>query len=116
MDAQDEAIDHFLANVPNLGGDTLVALDSSRSMVGRPQTIGSLFAAALVEATDSDQMLFSDNARYDSLNRRGTTLTEAHSVPFISRGTSFNVIIRRANRAYGRIVILTSYHLKRHGM
>lgn len=107
MDALNQAIDHSLANVPNFGGNTLVALDSSGSMVGRPQTIGSLFAATLVKATGADLMLFSDDARYVTLNRRDTTLTAAQSIPFISGGTNFNAIFERANRAYDRIVILS---------
>ena len=107
MDALNQAIDHSLANVPNFGGNTLVALDSSGSMVGRPRTIGSLFAATLVKATGADLMLFSDDARYVSLNRRDTTLTAAQSIPFISGGTNFNAIFQRANRAYDRIVILS---------
>ena len=107
MDALNQAIDHSLANVPNFGGNTLVALDSSGSMVGRPQTIGSLFAATLVKATGADLMLFSDDARYVTLNRHDTTLTAAQSIPFISGGTNFNSIFQRANRAYDRIVILS---------
>lgn len=107
MDALNEAIDHSLANVPKFEGSTLVALDSSGSMVGRPQMIGSLFAATLVKATGADLMLFSDDARYVTLNRRDTTLTAAQSIPFISGGTNFNAIFQRANRAYDRIVILS---------
>ena len=107
MDALNEAIDHSLANVPKFEGQTLIALDSSGSMAGRPQTIGSLFAATLVKATGADLMLFSDDARYVSLNRRDTTLTAAGSIPFISGGTNFNAIFQRANRAYDRIVILS---------
>jgi hypothetical protein len=76
-------------------------------MAGRPQTIGSLFAATLVKAIGADLMLFSDNARYVTLNRRDTTLTAAQSIPFISGGTNFNAIFQRANRAYDRIVILS---------
>lgn len=107
MDALNQAIDHSLASVPKFVGNTLVALDSSGSMVGRPQTIGSLFAATLVKATGADLMLFSDDARYVLLNRRDTTLTAAQSIPFISGGTNFNAIFQRANRAYDRIVILS---------
>ena len=107
MEALNQAIDYSLANVPKFEGNTLVALDSSGSMVGRPQTIGSLFAATLVKATGADLMLFSDDARYISLNRRDTTLTAANSIPFISGGTNFNAIFQRANHAYDRIVILS---------
>lgn len=107
MDALNQAVDHSLANVPKFEGRTLVALDSSGSMAGRPQTIGSLFAATLVKATDADLMLFSDDARYVTLNRRDTTLTAAAGIPFISGGTNFHAIFERANRAYDRIVILS---------
>ncbi len=107
MDALNEAVDHSLANVPKFDGATLVALDSSGSMAGRPQLIGSLFAATLVKATAADLMLFSDDARYVTLNRRDTTLTAAKGIPFISGGTNFNAIFQHANRAYDRVVILS---------
>jgi hypothetical protein len=107
MEALNEAIDHSLANVPKFEGNTLVALDSSGSMAGRPQTIGSLFAAVLVKANGADLMVFSDEARYLSLNPRDTTLTAANSISFASGGTNFNAIFARSNRAYDRIVILS---------
>jgi len=107
MDALNQAVDHALANVPHFEGATLVALDSSGSMAGRPQTIGSLFAAVLVKASGADLMLFSDDARYVTLNRRDTTLTAAASIPFISGGTNFHAIFQRANRAYDRVIVLS---------
>lgn len=107
LDALNQAVDHALANVPQFGGHTLVALDSSGSMAGRPQAIGSLFAATLVKATGADLMLFSDEARYLTLNRRDSTLTAARGIPFAAGGTNFNAIFQRANRAYDRIVILS---------
>lgn len=107
MDALNQAVDHSLANVPVFGGRTLVALDSSGSMVGLPQEIGSLFAATLVRSNDADLLLFSDDARYVTLNKRDTTLTAARSIPFVSGGTNFEAIFQRANRAYDRIVILS---------
>jgi len=107
MDALNQAVDHSLANVPRFEGATLVALDSSGSMKGRPQTIGSLFAAVLVKASGADLMLFSDDARYITLNRRDTTLTAAAGIPFISGGTNFHAIFQRANRAYDRVIVLS---------
>ncbi len=107
LEALTTAVDHSLANVPVFGGHTLVALDSSGSMAGRPQTLGSLFAATMVKAMGADLMLFSDDAHYVTLNRRDTTLTAAQSIPFASGGTNFNAIFQRANRAYDRIVILS---------
>jgi 60 kDa SS-A/Ro ribonucleoprotein len=107
MDAINQAVDYSLANVPKFEGATLIALDSSGSMAGRPQTIGSLFAAVLVKASGADLMVFSDDAKYISLNRRDSTLTAAKSIPFARAGTNFNAIFERANRAYDRIVILS---------
>jgi 60 kDa SS-A/Ro ribonucleoprotein len=107
LEALNQAIDHSLANVPVFGGNTLVALDSSGSMAGRPQAIGTLFATTLVKTTGADLMLFSDDARYLTLNRRDSTLTAAQSIPFLSAGTNFNAIFERANRAYDRIVVLS---------
>jgi Uncharacterized protein containing a von Willebrand factor type A (vWA) domain len=107
LEALNVAADHSLANVPRLDGRTLVALDSSGSMAGRPQRIGSLFAAILVKACDADLMVFSDDARYLTLNRRDSTLTAAASIPFAAGGTNFNAIFQRANRAYDRVVILS---------
>lgn len=107
MDALNQAVDHSLANVPRFEGATLVALDCSGSMTGRPQTIGSLFAAVLVKASGADLMLFSNDAQYHALNRRDTTLTAAKSIPFAAGGTNFNAIFQRANRAYDRVIVLS---------
>lgn len=107
MEALNAAIDLSLANVPMFAGSTLVALDCSGSMAGRPQTIGSLFAAVFVKAVGADLMVFSDDARYLTFNRRDTTLTSARRIGFASGGTNFNAIFQRANKAYDRIVILS---------
>jgi hypothetical protein len=107
MDAINQAVDYSVANVPKFEGSTLIALDSSGSMMGRPQAIGSLFAAVLVKASGADLMVFSDDAHYVSLNRRDSTLTAAKSIPFARAGTNFNAIFESANRTYDRIVILS---------
>ncbi|MBL9206678.1 MAG: TROVE domain-containing protein [Opitutaceae bacterium] len=107
LEALNQAVDYALVHVPVFEGPTLVALDSSASMAGRPQAIGSLFAATLVKALGADLMLFSDDARWMNLNRRDSTLTLANCLPFESGGTNFNAIFQRADRAYERIVILS---------
>jgi hypothetical protein len=78
-------------------------------MMGRPIQIGALFAATLAKANDADVMLFSDDARYVSINPRDTTLTVAAWLESqcTSAGTNFHAIFRRAKRAYDRIVILS---------
>jgi len=107
LDALNRAVDLALANVPKFAGRTLVALDTSGSMNGRPRTIGSLFATVLVKAGGADLLVFSDDAQYVSLNVRDSTLSLAKSIPFASAGTNFNAIFTRANRAYDRIIVLS---------
>jgi 60 kDa SS-A/Ro ribonucleoprotein len=98
-----------LANVPRFEGKTLIALDGSGSMSGRPIKIGSLFAATLAKSNDADVMLFSDYAKYVSLNKRDSTLTVAGWLESqcASAGTNFHAIFQQANRAYTRIIILS---------
>ncbi len=107
--ALSEAVDKSLANVPKFDGRTLIALDGSGSMMGRPIKIGSLFTATLAKANDADVILFSDDAKYVSLNKRDSTLTLAKWLAGKSKsaGTNFHAIFRTANRAYDRIIILS---------
>lgn len=107
--ALSEAVDKSLANVPVFDGKTLVALDGSGSMAGRPLKIGALFAATLAKANQADVMLFSDDAKYVSLNVRDSTLTLAQWLEgqAQSAGTNFHSIFQRAKRGYDRIIILS---------
>ncbi len=104
------AVDVSLENVPKFEGRTLVALDGSGSMMGRSIKIGALFAAALAKSNaGADVMLFSDDARYVSLNRRDSTLTltgwlEAQCA---SAGTNFHAVFQKAAHAYDRIILLS---------
>ena len=104
------AVDVSLENVPKFEGRTLIALDGSGSMMGRPIKIGALFAAALAKSNaGADVMLFSDDARYVSLNRRDSTLTLAGwlEAQCASAGTNFHAVFERAAQAYDRIIILS---------
>lgn len=107
--ALSDAVDKSLANVPCFEGRTLVALDGSGSMTGRPQKIGALFAATLFKANDADVLVFSNGASYVSPNKRDSTLTTAQwfadQAP--GAGTNFHAIFETADRAYARIVILS---------
>lgn len=104
-----DAVDISLANVPRFSGKTLVALDGSGSMAGRPIKIGALFAATLAKANSADVMLFSDTANYVSINHRDSTLSVAAWLERQSAaaGTNFHAIFQRAERAYDRIIILS---------
>ena len=104
------AVDVSLDNVPRFEGRTLVALDGSGSMMGQPIKIGALFAATLAKANaGADVMLFSDEARYISLNRRDSTLTLAGQLErgCKAAGTNFHAVFETANHAYDRVVILS---------
>jgi hypothetical protein len=103
------AVDHALANVPVFPGRTLVALDSSGSMMGRPIKTGALFAATLVKANDADLLLFSEDAVYLPLNRRDSTLTLAQFIESkaAAASTNFHAIFQRARGPYDRVIILS---------
>lgn len=107
--ALSDAVDVSLANVPHFGGKTLVALDGSGSMMGRPIKIGALFTATLAKANHADVMLFSDTASYVSINHRDSTLSVAAWLEgkCAAAGTNFHAIFQCANRAYDRIIILS---------
>jgi hypothetical protein len=107
--ALSDAVDLSLANVPKFQGRTLVALDTSGSMAGRPLKIGSLFAAVLTKAGDAELIQFSDDASYLALNKRDSTLTLAQFIEGKARcaGTDFHSIFRKAQGPYDRIVILS---------
>jgi hypothetical protein len=107
MVAVSKALDISLANVPNFAGDTLVVLDVSGSMAGRPAEIGSVFSAVLAKACNADFMTFSDSASYRSYNPADSTLSIAQSVRFSAGGTNFPAIFWAARRRYDRIIILS---------
>ncbi len=103
------AVDQSLANVPRFGGRTLIAMDCSGSMIGRPMKIGSLFAAVLYKANDADLMLFSGDARYVTFDKNDSTLTIAGRIEDKAEwsGTHFHAIFERARGGYDRVVILS---------
>ena len=108
--ALSEAADKSLANVPRFEGRTLIALDGSGSMQGRPLAIGSLFAAVLAKANaDATVMVFSNDAEFAAINRRDSTLSLARQIAGRAPkgGTNFHAIFNRAKCAYDRIVILS---------
>lgn len=107
LQALNKAVDISIANVPVFEGETLVVLDCSGSMAGRPAQIGSLFSAILAKSNNADFMVFSDDATYQNLNTSDSTITLANSVRFASGGTNFHSIFQRANKRYDRIVILS---------
>ncbi len=109
--ALSKAVDLSLANVPRFAGRTLIAMDCSGSMIGRPMKIGSLFASVLYKTSEADLMLFSADAKYVTFNRNDATLTIAQRIEEKAEwsGTNFHAIFERAKTGagYDRVIILS---------
>lgn len=102
-----KAVDISVSNVPVFDGETLVVLDVSGSMQGKPSQIGALFSAILVKSNNADFITFSDNSQYRNVNPMDSTITIANSIRFASGGTNFRSIFQVANKKYDRIIILS---------
>lgn len=115
LGAISDALDIAVGNVPVFDGETLVVLDDSGSMGSTGISnksafaIGSLFASVLVKSNNADFMMFSDDARYYSMNTRDSamSLIDKMDKHRTSNGTNFHSIFMRANRKYDRIIILS---------
>jgi 60 kDa SS-A/Ro ribonucleoprotein len=105
--ALNKAVDISISNVPKFDGDTLVVLDVSGSMQGRPSQIGSLFAAVLVKSNNADFLTFDNDARYQNLNPNDSTISLSKAIRFTGGGTNFHSIFQTANQPYHRIIILS---------
>jgi hypothetical protein len=105
--ALNKAVDIAINNVPVFDGETLVVLDVSGSMAGKPAQIGSLFSAILIKSNNADFMVFSDRAAYTNVNPMDSTITIANSIRFASGGTNFQAIFNTANKKYDRVIILS---------
>jgi len=107
ISALSKAADISLSNVPIFSGKTLIILDTSGSMIGKPREIGNLFAAALAKSNDADLIIFSDHAKYENINPADSLLTIAKGITFFNSGTNFNRPFEIANKKYDRIILLS---------
>ncbi len=109
LKALNKAVEISLENVPTFSGSTLVALDCSGSMIGKPMQIGALFAAVLFRTTNAELMLFANDARYHRLNPGDTTLSLAQQIEDQATwgGTNFHSVFQTASRRYDRVIILS---------
>jgi hypothetical protein len=113
--ALNKAIDISCKNVPQFDGKTAVILDCSGSMTGSsmrstsPADIGALFAALMLKYNDADLILFSDNAKYLSVNTDDSIMTIAQKIisNFESAGTNFHAPFKILKKNYNRIVVLS---------
>ena len=102
-----KALDISVMNVPKFDGDTLVVLDVSGSMSGRPSEIASLFGAILAKSNNCDVMTFSTNSQYKAYNPMDSVMTIRNGFRFAGGGTNFKSIFQNANKKYDRVVILS---------
>jgi hypothetical protein len=105
--ALNQAVDISCANVPKFDGETLVAIDVSGSMNGRPSEIAGLFGAILAKANDADVIRFENDAKYKNINSADSVLTIAKQLTGSGGGTNFHSIFQTANKKYDRIIILS---------
>ena len=105
--ALDTAMNISSSNVPKLNGETLVVIDVSGSMKGRPSQIASLFGAILAKSNNCDVMIFDSTARYINYNPNDSVSTIKKSFTFNGGSTNFKDIFIKANKPYENIIILS---------
>ena len=105
--AINNALDISVCNVPKFDGDTLVVMDVSGSMSGRPSEIASLFGAILAKVNNSDVMTFSTSANYKQYNPMDSVLTIRDGFRYAGGGTNLRDVFVKANKAYENIIILS---------
>lgn len=105
--ALDSALGISVSNVTKFDGETLVVVDVSGSMSGKPSEIASLFAAILAKSNNCDVMTFANQAQYVNYNPNDSVLTIRNSFRFTGGGTNFQDIFLKANKKYDRVIILS---------
>lgn len=107
-DAISQAMEHSLDNVPKFDGKTLVAVDCSGSMGGRPIEIASVFASALAKANGADVVLYSEekeNFRYVS-GMPILAMAEKIQSEAEMGGTNTSLVFQ-TDKKYDRVIILS---------
>lgn len=107
LEALSYATETALDNVPVFDGETLVALDVSGSMSGKPSEIASLLAAVICKRNKCDLLQFESDAKYVTYNPLDSLMTLSQRFRFNGGGTNFNSIFDTARKAYDRIIILS---------
>ena len=113
------ALEIAVSNVPELPGKTLVAVDTSGSMLGgwwfdewdrrAPIETATVFAAALAKRSDADVLLFDDKVRWFAVERSQSVAAIGAAIRELvtGGGTDFHLIFENARERYDRIVILS---------
>ena len=113
-DAISIAMDHAVSNTPELSGKILIAIDSSRSMVGGAINKASIFAATLFKANqNADLILYDTNVKKPtSLSGRTPVIDLANSIEKMAMGggTQTSLVFAYAaqeKKSYDRFIILS---------
>lgn len=106
--ALSDAIDLSCQNCPKFEGDTLIAVDMSGSMGGKPREIASLFAAVMYKAMNARILMFDSQSEEYIANPLDSVMTIAKNMPFRGGGTAFSAIFNGLNGTkFDRIFILS---------
>ena len=104
--AINKALEISLINVPEFE-NTLLVMDVSGSMMGKPSEIASLFGAIIAKKNNCDVMTFSNNAQYVSYDPLDSVMTIRNSFRYAGGGTNFKAIFNTANKKYSRVILLS---------
>ncbi len=118
MDHLSQALDLSCANVPEMPGKTLVAIDISGSMDAGVAnmnstncvTLATLFGVILAKANDADVIQFQTSAKFVPVLKSRSTLDTVKMLARTSGGTNFESIfdlIGQEKKKYDRIFILS---------
>lgn len=118
MDALSQALDISCANVPEMPGKTLVAIDISGSMstsastfsAAQVCTLATLFGVVLAKANDADVIQFESSAKFVPVLKSRSTLDSVKLLDHTTGGTNFESIfdlIIKERKRYDRIFILS---------
>lgn len=110
--AIDIACERSLDNISALDGMTLIAVDDSGSMEGKPLETAISMAIPLFKKGNSDMLFFGSDAKYMSFNSLDSTLSLMNQLRSACRsgGTNFRCIfeeIEKRGKVYDNIIILS---------
>lgn len=121
-DAISEAMDIAVDNVPTLEGKTLIAIDSSSSMMGsgfgRDEESGAIYKASIFGATllkankDADVILYDERVKTLAISSRPPVIDLANSIVKEANGGGTNTSLvfhfaEQSKTKYSRIIIIS---------
>lgn len=107
--AIEKALEISVANVTKFDGETLVVMDVSGSMQGKPSEIASLFGAIIAKVNNCDVMTFSTSANYKTYNPNDSLMTIRSSFKYSGGGTNVRAVFQKANKSYDNIILLSDF-------